>query len=124
LPVLGPLVILAVFALALLGVTSAVVNGVRHGSKGRGALACGAIGAPLVLAWAVLYMGLREGAWSVRSPGAWLAALVGLLGVCGVGYSFLASWRPRPGRGQCLDCGYSLGGLARCPECGREAKRT
>lgn len=120
----GSLVVLLWLALVLASLVVAVVHVVR--CRGSGLLVgAGLVGGPLAtLGLVVGVLGVLEGSWS-RSSGPMLAAVA--VGLAGLTVSVLC-WRAvilhrRPGPGQCPACRYPVGGLGRCPECGRELTR-
>ncbi len=80
----------------------------------------GTLGLVLTAGFLIAGVGLLEGAWTVYSPGFVLAMGVGCAGIaCFVkGYTKARQFMRVPDPGKCSSCGYPVGRLAVCTECG------
>lgn len=119
---LGPLLFLLWFVVLALSCAAVIVHLVRHGRRRLGAALLCPVGALLLFGFVSTWMGLAERAWSVQSPAAWLAFLVGCTGVVFLFLGLRAVMRVPLKPGQCPGCGYLFSGLTLCPECGRREK--
>lgn len=57
----------------------------------------------------------------LHTHGPWVLAHAGTFALAWIAFALISRDDPRYPRGSCPACGYSLDGLVRCPECGRDA---
>lgn len=115
------LVLLAWLAAFIVSCAAVVLHAVRHRTRGLAmSLRC-PLGAALMFGFVSVAVGLAEGAWGFRSSGLWIAMSAGTAGLALEVLGWRAVLRQRIRFGQCRSCGYELGGLSTCPECGVSA---
>lgn len=114
---LGPIIVLLWVGLVMASVAAPVACAVRHGTRGLGRSLWCPVGTLMAGSLLVLAIGLLEG--SLWAGAAWALVTVGIAGVALAAYGVGPALRPRRRPGDCPGCGYAMGDLARCPECGR-----
>lgn len=124
-PTVGPILYIFCFLVSAISVIALIVCFARAGTigvpNGGSAWRFGWIGIPAaILVWGlvVAFVGVMEGQWTVRSPTVWLLFLLGLSGVWLASRAVWVAVKPYHAPGCCTKCGYEVGQLTRCPECG------
>jgi hypothetical protein len=117
-----PIAVVLVWMLVCVGTVAAlVIQVVRHRIAKIGwALLC-PLGAMLAFGLVSASIGAAEGVWSATGTGAakfWLAMGIGLVGLLLQTIGWRVVLRTRLAAHQCQRCGYELGTLSQCPECG------
>ncbi len=104
---------------ALAAVAGLLLHVIRQRARRLLVALCALPGAVLAYGGVVLAAGITEAGWGAFSAGSLLAGAAGVAGAGLVAMVWWSALRPVRRPGECPACGYALGGLPRCPECGR-----